>query len=443
MEPSVSEDHTVLYEPKGQYDDTVPTDTGTSKSDFEWPKISFQTYRWKSDPSIKGLVSRREWNEIQGPYQAAVVPAIAEISRVLVPAETEVAANEASNEIARFDGELGKEISSFAAILLRTESAASSKIEKLTSSARAIALAELGDKSRRNASLIVSNSKAMQSAIALANDLSEESIIAMHEALLGESDPEICGHWRDDQVWIGGSDFSPKGADFVPPHQDLVPQSMADLIAFLRRDDIPSFIQAAVAHAQFETIHPFPDGNGRVGRALIHALMRNKGITRSITVPVSAGLLVNIERYFAALNAYHDGEPALIVARLAEATFTAIGNGRMLIDDLHEIRSEWQDVIAARSDSAAWRLADLMLRQPIIDSSLVQREVHISERNAFRAIERLVEVGVLRELTNRGRDRRWEAPRVIAALESFAERSGRRRRAGKSTPADQPQEKTE
>lgn len=103
------------------------------------------------------------------------------------------------------------------------------------------------------------------------------ALIAMQETLLGESNPQFVGKWRTQQVWIGGSNYGPHRAMFVPPHHERVPADIDDLISFLGRDDIPALIHAAVAHAQFETIHPFPDGNGRTGRALIGALLRARG----------------------------------------------------------------------------------------------------------------------------------------------------------------------
>jgi Fic family protein len=97
---------------------------------------------------------------------------------------------------------------------------------------------------------------------------------------------------------------------FNPPHHDHVPVLIDDLVAFARRTDIPLLTQAAVAHAQFETIHPFPDGNGRTGRALIHSMLRGHGLTHNVTVPVSAGLLTDTSAYFDALTAYREGEPS-------------------------------------------------------------------------------------------------------------------------------------
>lgn len=246
------------------------------------------------------------------------MPEIAEVKRVPLPAAVEALVAEASAEIARFDVGVGAEIAPFAAVLLRSESAASSKMEHLTASAKAIALAELGDPSRHNAAEIVANCRAMRAALALAEQLDEAAILGMHAVLLASSHPEWCGAWRREQVWIGGSDGGPLDATYVAPHHDRVPAAMHDLVRFLSRDDLPPLTQAAVAHAQFETIHPFPDGNGRVGRALIHALLRGKGLTRQVTVPVSAGLLTDTDGCFGALGAYRDGDPAPLVRQVAK-----------------------------------------------------------------------------------------------------------------------------
>jgi Fic family protein len=133
----------------------------------------------------------------------------------------------------------------------------------------------------------------MQSAISLADDIDEQAILDMHEARGGGAPPAHLGHWRRHQVWVGGSNYGPHGAAYVPPRHERVPPAMADLVAFMRRDDLPALVQATIAHAQFETIHPFPDGNGRTGRSLIHALLRAKRLTRTVIVPVSAGLLAD------------------------------------------------------------------------------------------------------------------------------------------------------
>lgn len=124
----------------------------------------------------------------------------------------------------------------------------------------------------------------------------------MHLALLGAHDPHSAGRWRDEAVWIGRSSRSPIGAEYVAPHQSRVIHAIDDLIAYINREDIPVLEQAAIAHAQFETIHPFTDGNGRTGRALIHSMLKAKGLTRNVTVPVSSGWLGQPDVYYRALR---------------------------------------------------------------------------------------------------------------------------------------------
>jgi len=364
------------------------------------------------------------------PYRAAVPPQIAKLD-VQLPTAAIAAADEASTEIARFDAEMGAEIAPFAAILLRSESASSSKIENLTSGAKAIALAELGGDDRQNASEIVANVHAMQAAIDLADRLDEAAVLAMHAALMQRNHPDEAGRWRTEQVWIGGGDFGPHGAAFVPPHNERVPEAMTDLMSFVRRDDLPVLAHAALAHAQFETIHPFADGNGRTGRALVHSMLRARGLTRNVTVPVSAGVLTDTDAYFAALTAYRRGDATRIVRLIADASFTAIANGRQLVADLRRVRQRWNDVIKSRQDASAWALADLLLRQPVIDADVVQRVLGVTSANAHRAIRQLAEAGVTSEFSGRRRDRMWQAREVLVALDEFAARAGRRRRASR------------
>ena len=384
--------------------------------------MTYETVPWTMPEGIRiprGQIAHA------GPYEAAVPPSIAALD-VPLPGETLALADEASAEIARFDAELGADIAPYASLLLRSESAASSRIENLTASAKAIALAELGDPTEHNAAIIVANTQAMQAALALADRLDEQAILDMHEVLLGPTHPEWVGHWRDAQVWIGGSNHGPHGALFVPPRHELVPDAMADLVAFMARDDVPALVQATVAHAQFETIHPFPDGNGRTGRALIHSLLRAKRLTLTVTVPVSAGLLVDTSAYFDSLTAYRHGDPSTIVTLIADASFRAVAHGRRLATDLTAVRAGWSERITVRRGAAAHRLADLLLRQPVVDSPLVQRELGVAATNANAAIDHLADKEILTKVSGRHRNRKWAAPDVLAALDDFAARAGLR-----------------
>ena len=387
-----------------------------------WPALQYEARPWHIDPNAYG--SRNQKRLASGPYQAALPPAIAQLS---VPLDGELVAltEEAAAELARFDGEFGQITAPFASILLRTESASSSEIENLTSGAGQIALAELGERAPKNAQLVVANVRTMQAALELSDDLTGEAILHMHRALLEHSDPEIVGHWRDQQVWIGGGNLGPHTAHFVPPHHEHVPALIDDLMVFANRTDLPRLAQTAIAHAQFETIHPFPDGNGRVGRALIQAMLRASQLTRNVTVPVSAGLLQNTGRYFESLSAYREGDVAPIVRAIAEASFAAVHNGRLLVADLEAVRQGWSERITARRDSAAHRLADVLLRQPVLDAATAAEQLGVSGVNAQVAIDRLVDAGVLAQLTAGRRNRIWQASEVLSALDKFGARARR------------------
>ena len=110
---------------------------------------------------------------------------------------------------------------------------------------------------------------------------------------------------RDRWVWIGGR--SPVTASYVAPRHEAVPAAVEDLVLFLQRRDLDPTVQAAIAHAQFETIHPFTDGNGRTGRAIVSSLLRARGVVGNVTVPISSGLLHDIDGYIAALTDYRAG----------------------------------------------------------------------------------------------------------------------------------------
>ncbi len=386
-----------------------------------WPSVDGEDQEW-----VRSFDVPRRWQStFTGPYRSAILAEIAGCDLPLA-ASTVALADEASAEIARFDAEMGSEIAPFETILLRSESAASSRIENLTASAKTIALAELGVTTRRNATEIVANTSAMQAAIAQADRLDASAILAMHAALLAPHDSNIAGKWRVAPVWIGASSYGPHTATFVPPHHTRVVAAIDDLVRFMHRDDLPVLAQAAVAHAQFETIHPFPDGNGRTGRAIVHCLLRGKQLTRHVTVPVSAGLLVDTDRYFDALTAYRAGDPQAIIERFAEASFDSIVNGRRLVGELRAVRAKWIESISSRRQAVVWRALDVVLKHPVLDNALVQNELAVSAMGAEAAITELVAVGALAEITGGRRNRRYAAAQVLDALDAFAERAGRR-----------------
>lgn len=390
-----------------------------------WPPVAFERVEWDRSETPAGL-SRRAALRARGPYDAAVPPMIAGRRIPDLDPEIAAAAEDSIIELSRFDGEVGAVTAPFSAILLRSESAASSEIEQLTASAKNIALAELGRRAGQNSRAIVGNVRAMEAAIELAEDLDTASVIRMQAEILSDDQPQHTGGWREQPVWIGGGyTSSPHSASFVPPRHDRVPALMDDLVEFARRTDLPVLPQVAIAHAQFETIHPFPDGNGRTGRALVQAMLHRLGVTRNVTVPVSAGLLRDTKGYFDALTAYRSGDVEPIVRELAEASTEAIQNGRRLVADLIAVRSRWEFATSARAGSAGRRLLDVLQRQPVIDAKLAGEQLHLSTRNAQNGIDRLVDDGILRQIGSAQRGRAYEAREVLVALDEFAARAKR------------------
>ncbi|WP_436700299.1 Fic family protein [Nocardioides sp. BYT-33-1] len=400
--------------------------------------IGFESRPWRSDPDQSA--SRRQRLTARGPYQAAVPARIADLP-VRVSAEVQAEAEDAVREITRFDAEVGAlaarraevegedaatELAPLAAVLLRTESASSSEIEGVTAGARALALAAIEAKAGPNAQLVTANVVAMRRAVELADQISVESIQAAHDALLAGHEYAAPGRLRTTQVWIGSNAISPHTASFVPPHHARVEDAMRDLIAFVARVDLPVLVHCAIAHAQFETIHPFNDGNGRVGRTLVHAMLRRSDVTRRLTVPVSAGLLTDTAAYFDALTAYRDGDVEPIVQQFVSASFRAVGNGRQLVSELEQVYDGWTDRLASRRGSAARRLLPHLLNQPAVNVAHAQAATGVALSAAQRAIEQLAAAGIIDPVGTGRRNRVWLAQEVIDALDAFAERVGRR-----------------
>ena len=394
------------------------------RPDGAWPAITLEPHDWTSTLNEQ-YADAFQRIRMARPYKAAVPPQITNVD-VRLTSETLDLQEQAVGEVIRFDAEMAAVPVPMPAILLRTESASSSQIEHLTSNARNIALAELGAGSKDNANLIVANVRAMRTAMDAGDHVDADTILAVHRCLLAHADPDVAGRWRNEQVWVGSSGLSPHDADFVPPHHDRVPELIDDLVTFSQRTDIPALAHAALLHAQFETIHPFTDGNGRTGRVLVHTVLRARGVTRNATVPVSAGLLRSPDRYFAALTAYRRGDIDPIVQEMSHAALAAVANGRQLTGEVVSVRDAWRNQITARSDSSAWRLADVLFSQPVINADRAATELDISARAARTAIDTLVTAGVLTATSDARRNRVWQAPQVLAAIDGFAGRAGRR-----------------
>lgn len=389
-----------------------------------WPAVEYEQRHWEPAKDVRDSFGPHRASS--GPYRAVVPPRISEL-HIQLASQSLTLAGDATAELIRFDTEYGGANMPIAALLLRAEGAASSAIERVTSSTQAIALAELDESHEPTAIEIVGNIRAIETAIALTGELHEEMVVEVQRAVMASTRPERRGTWRDQQVWIGGGTLGPHRASFVPPHQSRVPELMADLMQFARRRDLPALAQIAVAHAQYETVHPFLEVNGRTGRAIMQAMLRRADITRNIAVPLSAGFLQDTAGYFDALTKYRMGRIEPIVDVTSRAAFASVANSRELIDDLSAVRQSWAARGSSRQGSSARRLIPLLERQPVINSRSAIEFLRVTAPNAQLAIDRLVSDGILTQVGSGRRNRVWAAREVIDAVDGFAERTRRRR----------------
>jgi Fic family protein len=362
-----------------------------------------------------------------GAYFSAL-PAVIAGLRLDLPGSLVSDSEDAAAEIARFDATGEHTIGAITAVLLRSESSSSSQIEQITANARAIAEAELTGQGSGNAVEIVDNMRAMTSALERSEGVTVDGIAAVQRTLLQRHSPRLVG-WRSEAVWVGGRGSTPVTADFVAPDHRRILPALEDLVAFARRDDLPVLPQIAVAHAQFETIHPFADGNGRTGRALVHLMLRSKRLVRSGTIPISGGLLVGKTGYFEALGSYREGDAAPIIDELNHAALRAVHHGRQLVDRMTALREAWRTSIRARSDSTVWAVIDLLAAHPVLDAQEVARHTGVHVNGVRRAVAPLVEAGILVTSQHyRSHKQLYRAPAVLDLLDDYAAEVGRRPR---------------
>lgn len=396
-------------------------------SENGWPRPGHETLPWTS--RMAEFLTPRQRVLLPSTYEAAVVPEIADAALTL---STRLAAAEADAvaAVSRFDSDAASALLPFTPLLLRSESSASSRIEQLTVSARRLMEAELFGAGRGNAALVVANTWAMTAAASIRPPLSLDSLLSMHRALLESSAPDDAGALRREPVWIGGSELSPAGALFVPPRHERVPEALEDLFAFTRRTDLPPLTRAAIAHAHFETIHPFVDGNGRTGRALIHVLLSWAGLTPHAPLPLSAVLLADVDSYFRSLDAYRCGEPLVIVELFIEAAARAAALGRSAGRRIGRTVETMLERSPGRAGTPDRAIIALLARRPVLDALSAATAVGVSEAAARRSLERLEAAGLLRGYLIGPHRRAWRSPEILDLMDDVASALGRRARPG-------------
>lgn len=323
-----------------------------------------------------------------------------------------------------------------ARILLRAESVASSKIEGLVVGPRRLLKAEVlrhvgDDPTDVTAAEVLGNIDAMTYAISTVTggaDITVDILLEVHRRLLaGTGLDSHAGRVRGEQNWIGGSSHNPCSAAFVPPPPEYVPELLDDLADFCNQDTLPPVAQAAIAHAQFETIHPFVDGNGRTGRALIQLVLRRRGLAPRVLPPISLVLATRSRSYISGLSATrYKGSPTTHQARdginawvgeFASATTRAVIDADAFEQNAAAIEARWRSRIGrVRRGSSVDLLLSALLGAPVITATSAARVIGRSFIQTNSAIARLTAVGVLKQTTVGRRNRAFEAGDIIEAF---------------------------
>jgi Fic family protein len=308
--------------------------------------------------------------------------------------------------------------------LLRAESVASSRIEGLILSHRRLAKAAFSGTHDITAQSVLGNIRALERAVDLAGSVETfeaRHLEEVHRILFeGTRDEARAGALRTEQNWIGGSASTPREAEFIPPPPDLVPALVDDLCAFCNRVDVPAAIQAGITHAQFETIHPFFDGNGRVGRALILIVLRRRGLAENYLPPVSLVLAGEADRYVAGLGSWRRGDEDDWYGVFIDALYRAAVGARHFAADVTALQERWMDMAGnPRAGSGPRRLIELLPSHPIIDVKTAAELLGGSGERARQAMARLEGAGVVRQTSVGKRNRAWESVGLFDLLDHF------------------------
>jgi len=328
-----------------------------------------------------------------------------------------------------------------ARLLLRAEAVASSKIEGLEVGGRRLLRAEAARELQVEAhdvtaEEVLGNIEAMSWAVrssGVASAITVEHVLEAHRRLMaGTRLSHEAGRIRGDQNWIGGSDYNPCSAAFVPPPPEYVPELLQDLCTFCNTDALPAVAQAALAHAQFETIHPFVDGNGRIGRVLIHLILRKRGVAPRVLPPVSLILATWSQDYVAALNGTryrgaadsaeaHEGLNRWI-GLFAAACRRAIEDGEGFERRITQLQIDWRRRVGrVRAKSATDLLIEALPGAPILTVNSASHLISRTFPATNEAVTRLENAGVLSRTAVGRRNRAFEAIEAIEVIEAFTD----------------------
>lgn len=289
-----------------------------------------------------------------------------------------------------------------ARLLLRSEGLASSAIEGVRAPVAEVALIEAARDGRTAAALspetagwIADNLAVVAEALSDPRPVTPAKLRAWHKRLMSHADldPTLVGRWRDRLGWVGGA--NPLVAAYVPPPPSHIADLVDDLVAFLARTDLDAISQAAIAHGQFEVIHPFADGNGRIGRILISRTLSSR-LAVPVPPPVSVQLARHVGGYLAGLTRFRQGDVEGWVRWFAEAVEAAAAGSSAVLDAAAALLERWRTITAdLRQDAVAHRIIDLLPAHPALTAGVVADLCDVSPQAARLALAQLAERGIV------------------------------------------------
>lgn len=387
---------------------------------------TYVTKTWEWNPTLYAPAKYRKACK----YEAFIPDVLAGFEFSLTSGVAAVV-SEAEQAIMALNAGAQPVLAPLARLLLRTESIASSKVEGMQVGIRQLARGEskieTGGKASSTILEVLGNIDAMQLAVdeaAKADQVGVEHLMAIHEKLMANApNYEIAGVVRKNQNWIGGNDYNPCGADFVPPPPEHVDPLLEDLCEAASAEVLSPLVQAAIVHAQFESIHPFEDGNGRTGRALIHVVLRRRGIAPEYVPPISVVLASDRERYIQGLIGFRSGEVGPWIEHFAAAAARAAGLAADYLQAVASLTDGWRQKLAAgpgpRSDAAAWAVIEVLPSHPVITAPVAATVTGRAKAAIHQGIKQLTDCGVLEPLSDSKRNRSWEAAGLLELLEGL------------------------
>ena len=346
---------------------------------------------------------------------------------VRLPEEIGLACREAENAITRFDGRYGGHLDGLATFLMHSNAVAYAWVKRVNADLDDLARASIAAPPSPTARAMARASSTLEILTknqAVGGTFSEAPILLTHEGLFAGTQAygRSAGRYRSRQYWSGGPGLTRPYAVHAPPPASEVRRLMADLVRFVNRNDLPPLAQAAIAHGQFEAIHPFGVGNGRIGRALIPITMRRRAVARQVVAPIGTAMVADVGSYFGLLRTYHHGNLEATVSYVNRAAMRAVAEAAVSAERLLEMPDRWRDEVRPRARSGAAALIKALTATPVLDGPTAERLTGRSAPRTYEALDRLTEVGVLRETTGAERYRVWVAADVLAELEDLGTR---------------------